>query len=81
MALSLDRDARGLRCPLPVLRARKAHHQLCPGGLLRLWADNPIAVIDIPNFCREEGHEFIAAKDREDGQLSLIRRGAGPVCA
>ncbi|TCP42841.1 sulfurtransferase TusA family protein [Rhodovulum marinum] len=75
MVVSLEIDARGLRCPLPVLKARKALEQLADGGLLRLWADDPVAVVDIPHFCKEAGHEFIAMEDCEEGQLYLIRRG------
>jgi len=75
MVVSLEVDARGLRCPLPVLKARKALFRLHRGGLLRLWADDPVAVVDIPHFCTEAGHEFIAMEERDDGQLYLIRRG------
>lgn len=70
----LEIDARGLRCPLPVLKARKALDRLGHGGVLRFWADDPLAMIDIPNFCCESGHTFIAMEEREDGQLYLIRR-------
>jgi len=67
-------DARGLSCPLPVLRARKALMAIRSGGLLKLWADDPVAVIDIPHFCSEAGHEFIVMEEREDAHLYLIRR-------
>ncbi|HDR29008.1 MAG TPA: sulfurtransferase TusA family protein [Rhodovulum sp.] len=75
MVVALEIDALGLRCPLPVLRARKALSQIDPGGVLRLWADDPMAMIDIPHFCREAGHEFIAMEERDGAQLYLIRRG------
>ncbi|SIO26591.1 tRNA 2-thiouridine synthesizing protein A [Rhodovulum sp. ES.010] len=75
MTLTIEVDARGLRCPLPVLRARKALEELGPGGLLRLWADDAVAVIDVPLFCRDAGHEFLAMEEHEGAQLYLIRRG------
>jgi len=57
MSASDEIDARGLKCPLPVLKAEKALDQLAPGGTLRVIADDPIARIDIPLMCRKAGHE------------------------
>ncbi|MBL3570967.1 preprotein translocase subunit TatB [Rhodovulum sulfidophilum] len=71
----IEIDLRGLKCPLPVLRARKALAGLAPGGLLRLRADDPVAVIDIPHFCREAGHVLVSAEDEADATLYLIRKG------
>ncbi|MDQ2092654.1 sulfurtransferase TusA family protein [Rhodalgimonas zhirmunskyi] len=68
-------DARGLRCPLPVLRLRKALLQVAPGGEVRLWADDPIAVIDIPHFCAEESHELRETQSEGDATLYVVRRG------
>lgn len=71
-------DARGLICPLPVLRARKALMALAPGGLLRVHCTDPAAAMDIPAFCRSGGHVLIETVRAEGGQgpeLSfLIRR-------
>jgi tRNA 2-thiouridine synthesizing protein A len=52
-------DAVGLLCPLPVLKARKRLAALAPGQVLRVLADDPAAVIDIPHFCRETGHILV----------------------
>lgn len=49
-------DFKGLRCPLPVLKARKLMRQLAPGDRLVLECTDPMTVIDIPNFAREDGH-------------------------
>lgn len=50
-------DARGLRCPLPVLRLRK----LAEGhvGLIELLADDPAAEADVPAFAREKGWRIV----------------------
>jgi tRNA 2-thiouridine synthesizing protein A len=70
-------DACGLLCPLPVLRARKVILGLQPGELLRLLATDPAAVIDVPHFAREGGHEFLGSEEREGGVTAyLLRRGA-----
>lgn len=68
-------DARGLRCPLPVLRARKALLALQPGAILRVLADDGMARIDLPHFCAAAGHEHLSLTETEDHQIHLIRRG------
>ena len=48
-------DARGHLCPIPVLKARKKLKSMAKGEMLRLLADDPAAVIDVPHFCAEAG--------------------------
>lgn len=68
-------DAIGLLCPLPVLRARKALIALRPGDLLRLLADDPVAIVDVPHFCAQGGHSLLSVQDLPQGQAYVIRRG------
>ena len=56
-------DARGLLCPLPVLKAAKRLRAMQPGAVLRLVADDPAAVIDVPNYCRESGNAYLGSGD------------------
>ena len=58
-------DARGLKCPLPVLKAEKALAALQPGGTLTVLATDPIAKVDIPLLCRQAGHECSMAIEGE----------------
>jgi tRNA 2-thiouridine synthesizing protein A len=67
-------DARGLLCPLPVLKARKRLGVLAPGAVLRVLADDPAARIDFPHFCGQTGHALVAQAEREGRQEYLIRR-------
>ncbi len=53
-------DARGLLCPLPVLRARKVLISMKEGDVLRVFADDPMALIDMPHFCNQAGHAHLA---------------------
>lgn len=70
-------DARGLRCPLPVLKARKRLSGLEPGQILRLLADDPAAPIDVMHFCAEQGHELVRERDGENGAFIFdIRKGS-----
>ena len=67
-------DARGLLCPLPVLKARKRLLALPAGAELRVLADDPAAVVDIPHFCAEHGHELLATGPRDGATLYTIRK-------
>ena len=70
-----DLDATGLLCPLPVLKARKRLQALSTGQVLRVLADDPAAVVDVPHFCAEAGHELVEMTDENDGQGYMIRKG------
>ena len=58
-------NLRGLKCPLPALRARKALTRLAAGDLLVLECTDPLAEIDIPNLVRETG-DLLERTGRED---------------
>ena len=71
-------DARGHLCPIPVLKARKKLKSMARGKVLRLLADDPAAVIDVPHFCAEAGHELLDSREAGEGaplRSYLIRRG------
>ena len=70
-----DLDARGLLCPLPVLRLRKALLAMPAGATIRLIATDDMAMVDVPHFCGQAGHDYLEA--RQDGAvaLHLIRAG------
>ncbi|MFO1116271.1 MAG: sulfurtransferase TusA family protein [Beijerinckiaceae bacterium] len=68
-------DLRGLKCPMPVLRARKALRAMAPGALLTLECTDPLAAIDIPHFVREDGHA-LEAQASEAGVLVFSIRKA-----
>ena len=70
-----DVDAVGLKCPLPVLRARKRLVPLAPGAVLRLAATDPAAVVDVPHFCAEAGHAYLGAEEGEGVTYHFIRKG------
>jgi tRNA 2-thiouridine synthesizing protein A len=67
-------DAQGLLCPLPVLKASKRLKAMQTGAVLRVLATDPAAVIDIPHFCAESGHELLGSGDEGPAQVYLIRR-------
>ncbi|KEO60557.1 sulfurtransferase TusA family protein [Thioclava indica] len=75
MSDTLQIDARGLLCPLPVLRLRKALAGLAPGALVRLEATDGASWIDVPHFCAQDGHDLVSAEDWEGVKVYLVRKG------
>lgn len=67
-------DARGLNCPLPILRAKKAIAGLAEGEVLKVLATDPGAVKDFEAFCKQTGNELLQSQDSGDGFEFLIRR-------
>ena len=52
-------DTQGMKCPLPVLKARKALKDVAPGGILRVLATDPGAVKDFEHFCKTTGCRLV----------------------
>ena len=70
-------NLRGLKCPLPALRARKALSKLPAGDILVVECTDPLAEIDIPNLVRETGDELQDKTRLDDVLVFRIRkRGA-----
>lgn len=74
----LEIDARGLLCPLPVLKARKVLAGARPGTVLLLRASDPAAWVDVPHFCAEAGHHLIEARGAARDAAYVIRCGQLP---
>jgi tRNA 2-thiouridine synthesizing protein A len=60
-------DARGLRCPLPVIRLAAAARGLPAGTELTVLSTDPAVRHDVPAWCRMRGHEHVATKEHQDG--------------
>ena len=69
-------DARGLLCPLPVLRLRKHLLAQPPGGRVTLIATDRAALIDVPHFCAQSGHILIETREPAPGDIEFtVERG------
>lgn len=68
-------DAIGLLCPLPVLRARKVLAGMAAGQVLTIATTDPMAVIDLPHFCIEAGHDLLSQAQTGDVTRWVIRAG------
>ena len=67
-------DATGLLCPLPVLKARKRLQKLKAGETLKVQADDPAAIVDVPHFCAEAGHTLVSSELNGSIQTYVIRK-------
>ena len=72
-------DLRGLKCPLPALLARRALMRAEPGTVLEVTADDPLAPIDIPHMCVQEGFAVLSVRrDGDTAHLVLQRPSVSP---
>ncbi len=67
-------DARGLRCPLPVLKMEKRLEQLPVGATMIVLATDPIAKVDIPLYCTQHGHGCAISSEGEVLRFEIVKR-------
>ena len=63
MTHDIEINAIGLLCPLPVLKLRKRMANLNSGSIIKILADDPAALIDIPHFCNENDHFLLDTRE------------------
>ncbi len=71
-------DARGLACPLPAIKARRALAAIPPGGTLVVLATDPEAPIDVAAVATDSGCAFAVEQDRGAWRMTLTRPPAPP---
>jgi tRNA 2-thiouridine synthesizing protein A len=69
-------DAKGLNCPLPILKAKKALKDVPSGGTLEILATDPGAVADFTAFCRTTGNEMVEQTQDGDTYRFVIKNVA-----
>ena len=78
MDIHKELDARGLMCPLPILKAKKALSDMHSGEVLRVLATDPGSVRDFQAFARQTGNDLIDQQaqqtDKGDEYIHLLRR-------
>ncbi len=67
-------DVKGLKCPMPLLKAKKALNELEPGGLLRVIATDPGSERDFETFSAQSGHALLEFERRADEFVYLLRK-------
>lgn len=74
MEIAQEVDARGLNCPLPILKAKKALAGMASGDLLRVVCTDPGSVRDFQAFARQTGNELVAQQTEGDELIHVLRR-------
>ena len=74
MHFDKDLDARGLNCPLPILRAKKALNGMTTGQVLRIVATDPGSVKDFQAFSKQTGNELLSQAEANKEFIVFLRR-------
>ena len=74
MDITKEVDARGLNCPLPILKAKKALSELTSGDLLRVLSTDPGSVRDFQAFARQTGNELVEQQTTDEQFVHVLRR-------
>jgi len=72
--IAVELDARGMRCPLPVLRARRLLDEMRDGDILQITATDPASVRDVPAFCTMSPHTLLMAEVQDDLYIFEIQK-------
>ena len=75
MSIRLEVDARRLLCPMPVIRLQDCINQQTPGTEVSITCTDPGVQIDIPAWCRINGHEIVSASQQQDDYIFVVRKG------
>lgn len=70
----MEVDASGLKCPLPILRAKKALAQMASGEVLKVVTTDPHAERDFQAFCKQTGNGLLAQSAKGDAMWHFLRR-------
>lgn len=76
MEFNKELDARGLNCPLPILRCKKGMAEIAGGEVLKVMATDPGSVKDFQAFCKQTGHELLSLEQHDKEFTFFIRKRA-----
>ena len=74
MHFDKELDARGLNCPLPILRAKKALTDLATGQVLKILATDPGSVKDFQAFSKQTGHALLSSDTANSEFIFFLRK-------
>ena len=67
-------DARGMNCPLPILKTRKAINQMNTGEILEVTSTDPGSVKDMAAFCEQTGNRLVSSNEANNSYVFLIEK-------
>jgi len=74
MNFDKELDARGLNCPLPILRTKKALTDMSPGQVLKVLATDPGSVKDFQAFSKQTGHPLLSSEKASDEFIFFMKK-------
>ena len=74
MNFDKELDAKGLSCPLPVLRTKKALNELASGQVLKILATDPGSVNDMQAFSRQTGHALLSSSEENGAFIFYLKK-------
>ena len=74
MNFDKELDARGMNCPLPILRARKALNEMTSGQVLRIVATDPGSVKDFEAFSKQTGNDLLSHEAHDKDFIFFIKK-------
>jgi tRNA 2-thiouridine synthesizing protein A len=74
MQIDKDLDTRGLNCPLPILKAKKALAEMLSGQLLRVVSTDPGSTRDFQAFSKQTGNELVDQETAGDDYIHVLKR-------
>ena len=74
MIFNRELDARGLKCPLPILRAKKLLNEMKSGDVLHIFATDPGSQKDFQAFSRQTGHELLSSTQNDKEFEFVLKR-------
>ena len=74
MEFDKELDTRGLNCPLPILKAKKAMSDMASGSVLKVVSTDPGSMRDFQAFARQTGNELLSQASEGDAFIHMLRR-------
>ena len=74
MDFQKELDTRGLTCPLPILKAKKALADMAAGEILKVIATDPTTVRDFQAFARQTGNELVEQQHVAEDYIHMLRK-------
>ncbi|MDP2816099.1 MAG: sulfurtransferase TusA family protein [Rectinemataceae bacterium] len=68
-------DVKGMSCPMPLLKTKKAIESMASGQILEVLGTDPGSKNDLPSWCARSGHEFLGDKEEAGVIYFYIKKG------
>jgi tRNA 2-thiouridine synthesizing protein A len=74
MNFDKELDAKGLSCPLPILKTKKALNDLVSGQVLKVWSTDPGSVKDMQAFAKQTGNELVSSGQESGAYVFFMKK-------